>query len=125
PDGSITEAMGILSTMNGIRCPVITFCRREVMGPAAIIAAHGLPGYRTAAPGCRFSLRLSGANKRSNYNLNSLAAVLAEVLTKDARKEQEKVLGWLKNGGEFGVQEALGMGIIDAIANEPILPKTA
>ena len=50
PGGSIAEAMGILSTMNGIRCPVITFCRREAMGPAAIIAAHGLRGYRAAAP---------------------------------------------------------------------------
>jgi ATP-dependent Clp protease protease subunit len=125
PGGSIAEAMGILSTMNGIRCPVITFCRREAMGPAAIIAAHGLRGYRAAAPGCRFSLKIStsGPNGRSSVNLDSLVSLLAEVLTKDARKRQDQVLAWLKSGAEFSAQEAVAMGIIDVISSEPVLPK--
>ena len=124
PGGSIAEAMGILSTMNGIRCPVITFCRREALGPAAIIAAHGFRGYRAAAPGCRFCFKVSpGSNGRSSLNFDSLVPLLAEVLTKDARRRHEEVLAWLKNGAEFDAQQALAMGIIDTIASEPIFPK--
>jgi ATP-dependent protease ClpP protease subunit len=126
-EGSAAEAMSIISTMNGIRCPVVTFCRNEALGPAAIIASHGLRGYRVAAPNCRFSLKISSLKEiRSDaMNTQSLLPLLVEVLVKNTRRRPEEVLEWLTTGTSFGAQEALRMGIIDAIASEPIFPKMA
>src|SRR5438552_330627 len=56
--GSVAESLGIISTMNGIHSPVLTFCRGAVVGVAAVITAHGLKGFRTADPTAHFSLRL-------------------------------------------------------------------
>lgn len=126
PGGSAAEAMGILSTMNGIRCPVVTFCRGEVFGPAAIIASQGLRGYRVAAPGCRFLLKISGPResaRREMLNSEPLLPLLAEILVKNTRQRQEEVLAFLTNGMPFGPQEALRLGLIDAISSEPIFPK--
>src|SRR5579859_3730581 len=58
PGGEPAQALGVISTMNGIRSPVVTFCRGSIGGPAAAIAAHGLKGFRAADPGAHFSLKL-------------------------------------------------------------------
>jgi ATP-dependent Clp protease, protease subunit len=126
PGGSPAEAMSILSTMNGIRCPVVTFCRGEVSGPAAIVASHGLRGYRVAAPGCRFSLKVTGpkeTSRREALIAEPLLPLLAEILVKNTRQRHEEILDLLTAGMPFGPQEALQMGLIDAIAAEPIFPK--
>jgi ATP-dependent protease ClpP protease subunit len=124
PGGTAAEAMSILSTMNGIRCPVVTFCRGEVFGPAAIVASNGLRGYRVAAPGCRFSLKITKeSQRREAATTEPLLPLLAEVLAKNTRQRQEELLGLLTNGMPFGPQEALRLGLIDAVAAEPIFPK--
>jgi len=128
PGGSPAEAMSILSTMNGIHCPVVTFCRGEVFGPAAIIASHGLRGYRVATAGCRFSLRLANSKeswRREAELAEPLLPLLTEILVKNTRQRQEEVLALLTNEVPFGSQEALRMGLIDAIASEPLFPKMA
>src|SRR5882724_10869344 len=58
PGGAVAEALGIISTMNGIRSPVVTFCRGSIGAEAAVIAAHGFKGFRTADPGAHFSLKM-------------------------------------------------------------------
>ncbi len=126
PGGSAAEAMSILSTMQGIRCPVVTFCRGEVFGPAAIVASQGLRGYRVATPGCRFALKLTGPkenSRREALNSEPLLPLLADILVKNTRQPQEEALALLTNGTLFGPQEALRLGLIDAIATEPIFPK--
>ncbi|MGH7968389.1 MAG: ATP-dependent Clp protease proteolytic subunit [Limisphaerales bacterium] len=125
PGGSASEAMGILSTMNGVRCPVLTFCRGQVAGPAAVIAAHGLAGYRVAAASARFSLRLSSFGSAADAELDSLLSLLTDGLSKDARHAPEEVTEWLRNGADFSAQEALRRGIIDTIAEAPAFPKPA
>ena len=60
PGGPVAESMPILSTLRGIRSPIVTFCRGQAGGTAAIIAAHGREGFRVAAPdACFFFERLS------------------------------------------------------------------
>ncbi|HVV73886.1 MAG TPA: ATP-dependent Clp protease proteolytic subunit [Verrucomicrobiae bacterium] len=125
PGGSLSEAMGVLSTMNGVRCPVLTFCRGQVAGPAAIIAAHGLTGYRVAAPGARFSLKFSGGAGQEESDVESLLPLLTEALSKDTRRTREEVLEWFRSGAEFGAQEAIRRGFIDTIAEQPVIPKPA
>ena len=125
PGGEPAEALSVISTMNGIHSPVVTFCRGVVGGPAAIIAAHGLKGCRTADPGAQFSLLLqSGTAANSGvHSHESYLKLLAQILAADTGRPQEEVLGWLTHGAQFTPQEAIRHGLIDVIAREPVLPK--
>src|SRR5580765_3201108 len=58
PGGSTLESLNVISTMNGIHSPVVTFCRGPIGGAAAVISAHGLKGFRAADPASRFSCQL-------------------------------------------------------------------
>ncbi len=122
--GSASEAMGIVSTMNGIRCSILTFCRGPANGPAALIAAHGRKGFRTATPAARFSFKLSSFSDAGEADFESISRWMAEWLVKDTGRTSAEVIEWFKGGVEFGPQEALQRGLIDVIANEPVFPKT-
>lgn len=126
PGGSVTEAMSILSTMNGIHCPVLTFCRGEVSGPATLIASNGLRDYRIAAPGCRFSFRMTDAKeaRREAIGVGTLLPTLAEMLAENTRQPRDQILEWMTSGKAFGPSEAIRMGLIDGIAPEPLYPKS-
>ena len=123
PGGSAAEALGILSTMNGIRCPVLTYCRGLVAGPAAVIAAHGQNGRRSAVANARFSLKLSGFTDHEKDGFGSVLTLLIDVLAKDCGRSTEEVLEWVRNGTEFNPQEALRWGLLDSVASSPVLPK--
>jgi ATP-dependent Clp endopeptidase proteolytic subunit ClpP len=125
--GSVPEALNIISNMNGIRSPVATFCRGSIGGVAAVIAAHGLKGFRTADPGARFSLALQGdvsKNGRSE-SYESYLKLLAQILAADTARPVPEVTRWLTEGAVFDAQQATQHGLIDAVAREPILPKPA
>jgi ATP-dependent protease ClpP protease subunit len=103
---------------------VVTFCRGAIGGAAAIIAAHGLKGFRIADPGTHFSLGLgnesSGENSAEVHE--SYLKMLAQILATDTAKDPEYVLRWLIQGVQFSAQEAIHQGLIDGIAREPVLP---
>jgi len=121
--GSVSESLQVISTMNGIHSPVVTFCRGLIGGAAAAIAAHGLKGFRTADPASRFSLRLlgePGANSRSDRD--SFLKLLVQVLVADTAQPESEVARWLTEGAEFSPQQAVQHGLIDIIARTPSLP---
>jgi ATP-dependent Clp protease protease subunit len=124
PGGSIFESLGVISTINGIRCPVATFCQGQVGGTAAAIAAHGLKGYRAAPPQARFSLKLLEPSqpRRGNTGSESFLHLLADTLAADTGKPAAEVMRWLEEGIEFSAQEAQGRGLIDLISAHPVLP---
>jgi ATP-dependent Clp protease, protease subunit len=124
PGGPIKESLPILSTMDGIRCPIATFCRGETSGTAAVIAARGTWGFRIANPGSRFSFRPPGAT-RPTHDLvtdEKLFPALAELLAQNVRKPEAEVLAWLKYGVEFTATQALANGLIDKVSPKPLLP---
>jgi ATP-dependent Clp protease protease subunit len=121
--GSLSESLNVISTMNGIHSPVVTFCRGQIGGGAAAIAAHGLKGFRAADPGSRFSLKLQGdivANARLTQE--SYLKMLVQVLSADTGQPESTVLQWVTEGAEFSPQQAMEHGLIDAIARAPLLP---
>jgi ATP-dependent protease ClpP protease subunit len=122
--GSVAEALNVISTMNGIRSPVVTYSRGSIGGAAAVIAAHGLKGFRTADPAARFSLGIQeeiAGNGGSELH-ESYLKLLAQILSHDTAKSEHEVLRWFTNGVQFNAQEAMDKGLIDAIAREPLLP---
>jgi ATP-dependent Clp endopeptidase proteolytic subunit ClpP len=125
--GSAGESLSILSTMNGIRCPIVTFCRGTTGGPAVVIAAHGLRGFRVAAPNTRFSFKdfdfVGRAGKMTGKE--SFLPLLAEILSEDSHRPKEEFLELLAKGAEFNVQEAIRLGLIDQVSSKPILPPKA
>lgn len=127
PGGSIAESLGIISTMNGIHSPVATFCRGLIGGVAAVIAAHGKKGFRTADPGAHFSLKLHSeyANNAPIEVHESYLKLMAQILAEDTAQPEAQVLFWITQGAEFNPQEAIRNGLIDSIGREPVLPKVA
>ena len=124
--GSVSESLNVISTMTGIHSPVVTFCRGQIGGVAAAIAAHGLKGFRATDPGSRFSLRLQGdttASTRSTHE--SYLKLLVQVLSADTGQAEATVSRWLTDGAEFSPQQAMELGLIDAIARAPLLPSVA
>jgi ATP-dependent Clp protease protease subunit len=126
PGGSAAEALALISTMNGIRCPVFTFCHGQAVGPAAIIAAHGFRGCRAAVSSARFSFKGfdSAAKTVDGTELDSLFRLLADIFANDTRKPKEQVLKWFREGIQFNSQEALTNGLIDVISVQPVYPKS-
>jgi ATP-dependent protease ClpP protease subunit len=125
--GSAPEALNVISTMNGIRSPVATFCRGSIGGAAAVIAAHGLKGFRSADPGSHFSMALEGERARDERGESpeSYLKLLAQILAGDTGRPEAEVLRWLIEGAEFNPQEAIKHGLIDSIGRAPVLPKSA
>ncbi len=123
PGGAAAEALSVISTMNGIRCPIAVLCRGEVGGAAITIAAHGLRGFRAAVPGCRFSFKTFIGDGAGMGNNSRFLQPLAELLARDTQQPQTETLAWLRDGAEFSAQQALAHGLIDKISSEPIMPK--
>lgn len=121
PGGPASEALRILSSLNGIECPLATFCRGKQGGGATTIAAHGLRGFRACSPNARFSFRFDSETSKHRPAELYLKS-LAEIVARDSRQPLERVQQWFANGTEFTAAEALKYGLIDAIALKPILP---
>jgi ATP-dependent Clp endopeptidase proteolytic subunit ClpP len=123
--GSVAESLGVISTMNGVQSPVATFCRGSIGGVAAVIAAHGKKGFRSADPGAHFSLKL--CNEHSTENPadihESYLKLLSQILAEDTAQPEALVLRWLAEGAEFSPQEAIRNGLIDSISSKPLMPK--
>ena len=123
----MSETLNILSTINGIHCPVVTFCYSQAIGPAVVIAAHGLKGFRVAAPNSRFSFKgiIPVTKRQDSVELDSALDMMAEVLAEDVRKPKQQVLRWFREGAQFTAQEALTNSLVDAISTQPLLPKAS
>lgn len=125
--GQPGEALTVISTMNGIGTPITTFCPGNVTGPAIAIAAHGLKGFRAAAPAAHFSFgefEFNGATRDADGN-DSLLAIFAEGLARDTGKSTAQIIEWVRTGAEFNAEEAIENGLIDVISTTPTVPKPA
>lgn len=123
PGGLASEALRIISTIDGIRSSVATFCRGRVGGAAAVIAAHGLKGYRVACPASVFTFKFD-AELRKHESLDSYLKLLVEIVASDTQQSPEKVSDWFKNGVEFSAEAAQANGLVDQISTEPVVPET-
>ncbi len=120
--GIISEGLTVISTMSGIRCPIVTFSAGHVGGPAVAIAAHGTKGFRVASPDAHFSFKELSLDRPAKDAASYEFSVFAEVLARDTGKTMDEVLAWLQQGTEFNADEALKAGLIDFVGNQPIFP---
>jgi ATP-dependent Clp protease protease subunit len=123
PGGLAVETLPIFSTLNGIQCPVSVFCRGEVGGTSAVIAAHGLRGFRVSSPTARFSFKSLAAEGNGSSTNAQFLKVLAEMLARDTGKRESEVMAWMTEGVEFTPEQAVQNGLVDAIGTDPIFPE--
>ena len=122
PGGAVAESLPILSTMRGIRCPIVTYCPHDVSNTAAIIAACGLSRYRAAAPNVKFSFTpLTGSGQKVRSDSKFLH-ILTGILVETTNKPEVEVLKWLTQGAQFTAQQAVVNGLIDLVSPSPVLP---
>lgn len=126
--GSPAYTLAILRTMTDVACPIGTFSRGKLGAGAAMIAAHGLRGFRVAVPTARFVLALPAKPERRGWQEiapEQVMGVLIQALVQDTCQPASTVEGWLRQGVEFSAQQALANGLIDKIADKALVPPAA
>ena len=129
PGGSITDGMGIVDTMNYIKCPVSTICVGLAASFGAVLLANGEKGKRFATPNAEILIHqpLIGGNgiagqtteikiqaehmikTRSKLNklLSDKTGQSIETIEKDTERDH-----WMT------AEEALQYGLIDGIMDK-------
>ena len=129
PGGSITDGMGIVDTMNYIKCPVSTICVGLAASFGAVLLANGEKGKRFATPNAEILIHqpLIGGNgiagqtteikiqaehmiktrEKLNKLLSDRTGQSIETIEKDTERDH-----WMT------AEEAVQYGLIDGIMNK-------
>ncbi len=129
PGGSITDGMGIVDTMNYIKCPVSTICVGLAASFGAVLLANGEKGRRFATPNAEILIHqpLIGGNgiagqtteikiqaehmiktrEKLNKLLSDKTGQTIETIEKDTERDH-----WMT------AEEALKYGLIDGIMDK-------
>lgn len=129
PGGSITDGMGIVDTMNYIKCPVSTICVGLAASFGAVLLANGEKGKRFATPNAEILIHqpLIGGNgiagqtteikiqadhmiktrEKLNKLLSDKTGQSIETIEKDTERDN-----WMT------AEEALRYGLIDGIMDK-------
>ena len=129
PGGSITDGMGIVDTMNYIKCPVSTICVGLAASFGAVLLANGEKGKRFATPNAEILIHqpLIGGNgiagqtteikiqaehmiktrEKLNKLLSDKTGQSVETIEKDTERDN-----WMT------AEEALKYGLIDGIMDK-------
>ena len=129
PGGSITDGMGIVDTMNYIKCPVSTICVGLAASFGAVLLANGEKGKRFATPNAEILIHqpLIGGNgiagqtteikiqaehmiktrEKLNKLLSDKTGQSVETIEKDTERDN-----WMT------AEEALEYGLIDGIMDK-------
>ena len=129
PGGSITDGMGIVDTMNYIKCPVSTICVGLAASFGAVLLANGEKGKRFATPNAEILIHqpLIGGNgiagqtteikihadhmvktrEKLNKLLSDKTGQSIETIAQDTERDK-----WMT------AEEALSYGLIDGIMDK-------
>ena len=131
PGGSITDGMGIVDTMNYIKCPVTTICVGLAASFGAVLLANGEKGKRFATPNSEILIHqpliggqgggISGQATeikihadhmiRTREKLNKLLSEKTGLPIEQIEKDSER-------DHYMSAQEALEYGLIDGIMDK-------
>ena len=105
PGGSITDGMGIVDTMNYIKCPVSTICVGLAASFGAVLLANGEKGRRFATPNSEILIHqplIGGQGGGSDRTGQSI-----ETIERDTERDHYMT-----------AEEALKYGLIDGIMDK-------
>lgn len=126
PGGSITDGMGIVDTMNYIKCPVSTICIGMAASMGAVLLTSGEKGKRFATPNAEILIHqpLIGGNGISGQateikihadHMIRTREKLNRLLSDRTGQTLEKIQQDTERDNYMTAQQAVAYGLIDGI----------
>ncbi len=133
PGGSITDGMGIIDTMNYIKCPVSTICVGLAASFGAVLLANGEKGKRFATPNSEILIHqpliggqgggISGQATEIKIHADHMIRTrekLNKLLSEKTGQSIETIERDTERDHYMTAQEALEYGLIDGIMDKRI-----
>ena len=131
PGGSITDGMGIVDTMNYIKCPVSTICVGMAASMGAVLLASGENGKRYATPNAEILIHqpliagggLSGQTTEIKIHADHMVKTrekLNKLLSDRTGQSLETIQKDTERDNYMTAEEALKYGLIDGIMEKRI-----
>ena len=131
PGGSITDGMGIVDTMNYIKCPVSTICVGMAASMGAVLLASGEKGKRYATPNAEILIHqpliagggLSGQTTEIKIHADHMLKTrekLNKLLSDRTGQSLETIQKDTERDNYMTAEEALKYGLIDGIMEKRI-----
>ena len=129
PGGSITDGMGIVDTMNYIKCPVSTICVGMAASMGAVLLASGEKGKRYATPNAEILIHqplvagggLSGQTTEIKIHADHMVKTrekLNKLLSDRTGQSLETIQKDTERDNYMTAEEALKYGLIDGIMDK-------
>ncbi len=131
PGGSITDGMGIVDTMNYIKCPVSTICVGLAASFGAVLLANGEKGKRYATPNSEILIHqpliggqgggISGQTTEIKIHAEHMIRTrekLNKLLSQRTGQPIERINEDTERDHYMTAQEALEYGLIDGIMDK-------
>ena len=131
PGGSITDGMGIVDTMNYIKCPVTTICIGLAASFGAVLLANGEKGKRYATPNSEILIHqpliggqgggISGQTTEIKIHAEHMIRTrekLNKLLSDRTGQPIERINQDTERDHYMTAQEALEYGLIDGIMDK-------
>ena len=131
PGGSITDGMGIVDTMNYIKCPVLTICVGLAASFGAVLLANGEKGKRFATPNSEILIHqpliggqgggISGQATEIKIHADHMIRTrekLNKLLSEKTGQSIETIERDTERDHYMTAQEALEYGLIDGIMDK-------
>ena len=129
PGGSITDGMGIVDTMNYIKCPVSTICVGMAASMGAVLLASGEKGKRYATPNAEILIHqpliagggLSGQTTEIKIHADHMVKTrekLNKLLSDRTGQSLETIQRDTERDNYMTAEEALKYGLIDGIMDK-------
>ena len=128
PGGSITDGMGIVDTMNYIKCPVSTICVGLAASFGAVLLANGEKGKRFATPNSEILIHqpliggqgggISGQATEIKIHADHMIRTrekLNKLLSEKTGQSLEQIEKDTERDHYMTAEEALAYGLIDGI----------
>ena len=126
PGGSVTDGLGIIDTMNYIKCPVKTICIGMAASMGALLLTSGTKGMRYATPNAEILIHqpLIGGNGISGQQteiqiqadqMKKTRETINRIISETTGKSIEDVQRDTERDHYLTAQEALEYGLIDEI----------
>lgn len=129
PGGSVTDGLGIIDTMNYIKCPVTTICVGMAASMGALLLTSGTKGKRFATPNSEILIHqplisgggISGQTTEIKIHADQMIKTrerINKIISQTTGKPIEQVEKDTERDHYMTAEEALEYGLIDGIMDK-------
>ncbi len=129
PGGSVSDGLGIIDTMNYIKCPVTTICIGMAASMGALLLTSGTKGKRFATPNAEILIHqpliggqgISGQTTEIQIHAEQMIKTrerINKILSETTGKSIEQVAKDTERDHYLTAEEALEYGLIDGIMDK-------